>query len=381
MRTINGKNYTTREDLEKKIFGIEQYKLEKRSIKNLFLRFTSGTTRRMPVMLAVRIIFNKILLKFYDFSRPLLLIFSKNDHNFQWLQTTLNSYPKSPRVLVLTRKDIEHPLIAAAIADFGPEVIRATVSLSNFLVDKLYGKKISHFSERIKKIYMNGERPSEVFLEKMQEVFPKSESHLTYGMSEIGVIGIDCSYLTKKYPSDASRIFHPVQRVTVVERDQDDIGEIVVTTPELSNYLTGDAGRIIKERCGCGAEETLFHYGRVNYDIVNCAGAVFHRSEIDRVFSLLNDFVKDYYLEIKEVFGEGKTIGSVTIKIVPTAKLLAIKNSEDFVCDFVKKNLSLTKTRSLGDLIRDGIFLSPKVEFVSSFPLSDKKIRMKKVGV
>ena len=378
MKIIDGKTYTERQDLEKKVLGIEQYKPGHKSVKNIFIRFTSGTTRGLPVVLMVRIIFNKILLKFYDFSKPLILMFSKNDHNFQWLQTTLNNYPKSPRVLTLTRKDIEHPLIRSVIDDFQPEVIRSTVSLLNFFIDKLCRRR-AVFPKHIQKIYMNGERPSGALLNKIKEMFPKGEAHLTYGMSEIGVIGIDCGYLTKKYIADTSRSFHPVQRVSIVGPDRAGVGEILLTTPELNDYLTGDAGKIIKEECRCGARETLIHYGRIDYDIVNCVGAVFHRTEVERVFSYLGDYVKDYFLEIRDVFERGKTIGSVTIKVVPTGKLQTMENGTDFVCEFVKKHLQLSKTRCLRDLLSDGIFLPPKTVFVSSFPVSGKKIRMKKM--
>ncbi|MEK7567374.1 MAG: hypothetical protein AAB513_00425 [Patescibacteria group bacterium] len=380
MRTINNKKYTTKEDLQNKFFGIEEYKPGKTSVNGLFIKITSGTTRGIPSMVMVRVIVNKVLLNFLDkYSKACLLLHAKNSGKFRSISYFLTLGTKAPRVLSLDKKDIGHPLIGSMIDDFDPQMIDSTVSVLNFLIDKLYIKKTLSFPKKINKLYIASEAPSKEFLIKLKKMFPKSELRSYYAISETAYIGISCKHLIKKYKDNTFGVYHPIRPTSIVEPDQIGVGEISVYTRELSNYLTGDAGKLIKEKCRCGESRTLFLYGRINYDIVNCVGAVFHIKEVERVFSNLNSYVKDYLLEIKEIFEEGKTYGSVTIKIIPTIKLEIMENGQDFISEFVKKHLQLTKTRHLGDLIRDGIFLPPRVVYVTSFPDSAKKIRMRKI--
>ncbi len=380
MKIIRGKKYITREDLEHRLFGIWQYKPGK-LIKDLFVQATSGTTSGKPAIIAIRFILDKKLLAYYKdyYSRPLLLLLPNYCYSLLWAEVVLEHFKKA-RILTLNKRDMEHPLLYSILSEFEPEIIRSPIaSILNYLIDNL-PKDAFALVRKVKTIYMGGERPSSALLQKLRATFPESELKLHYGTVEIGIVGIHCSYLAKKYGDSAFRIFHPIKRLTIVEPDSEGVGEIAGFTPELPGYLTGDAGRLIKEKCRCGASETLFLYGRINYDLVNCVGAVFHISEVERVFLSLSDYVKDYYLEIKDVLAPGKTFGSVTISVVPTEKLRSMKNGEHFVCEFVRKHLQLTKTRYLGDLVRDGIFLPPKTVFVSSFPESGKKIRMRKVG-
>ncbi len=381
MKIIGGKKYTVKDDLQKSFFGIEQYRPGDRSSKNFFIRLTSGTTGGQPTMVASQFLGCKSRYEFFFFKslKRVLTISYKNNHDLRVVQTYLNHRSQATRTFCLSKRDMEHPLIFSVIDDFKPQLILSPPSLLNVFTDKLYGKVTGNFPKKIEKIHLAGEMLSRTYLNKFVYSFPKSEVKLFYSMSETSIIGTPCRYLTKKYKDDKFRIYHPVKAVSIVEPDQTGAGEISVYTPELSHYLTGDAGKIIKEKCKCGASETLFLYGRINYDIVHCVGATFHASEVERVFSLLGGLVKDYYLEIKEIFGEGKTFGSVTISIVPTQKLQIMKNCEDFVAEFVKKHLRLTKTRCLGDLVDAGIFLEPKISLVTSLPESGKKVRMRKV--
>jgi len=254
------------------------------------------------------------------------------------------------------------------------------VHILNFFIDKLHGKKVSAFNKTIEKIHISGEPPTQAFLIKLARKFPKSKIELRYAANELGTVAISCPYLEKRYRDEAFQAYHPVNPVSIVEANQDGVGEIAVFSPTLAHYLTGDAGKISKEKCRCGSTETLFLYGRMNYDIINCVGATFHIAEVERVFSLLRKYVADYYLEIREIFEEGKTLGSVTVKVVPTVKLQGMQDGEVFVSECIQKHLQLTKTRRLSDLVNAGIFFPPSILFVSSLLWPGKKIRMKKVN-
>lgn len=379
MKIINGKKYSTKEDTQKRFLGIENYEPRKKSLERLFIRISSGTTGGTPSILALKFTFGKALLNFFEYSKPLLVIVTKIGHQFIHVQTVLNCYAKPSRILVLSKKDIEHPLMSSVIADFGPQAIHSLVSPLNLFIDKLYGGKADMFSEKIKKVYISGEMAPKELLNKSKKIFPKGEIGFFYGIGEIGITGVSCRYLMNKYKNAKFVTYHPTKSVSIFKPSQDNIGEISVYSPTLHNFLTGDEGEIIKEKCRCGATETLCVHGRINYDIVNCIGAVFHILEVERVFSSLYSYVNDYYLEIKEVHGEGKTLGSVVIKVVPTAKLRAMDCGEKFISEFVQGTLQLTKTRSLGDLVKAGIFLPPIITYVSSLSSSGKKVRMRKV--
>ncbi|OGI30346.1 MAG: hypothetical protein A3G09_02640 [Candidatus Moranbacteria bacterium RIFCSPLOWO2_12_FULL_48_12] len=380
MKTIDGTLYTERKDLQTKMFGIECYAPGEKTVENLFVRMTSGTTGGSPATALLRFILNKAALAFYEYAKPLLVINARNSTGLLWAQIILNQYAKPTRILFLNKKDIEHPLISSVIADFQPRVIHSVVHILNFFIDKLHGKKVSAFSKKITKIHISGEPPTQAFLKKLARIFPKGKIELRYAANELGTIAIDCPYLAKRYRGEAFQAYHPVNPVSIVASNQNGVGEIAVFSPTLDHYLTGDAGKIIKEKCRCGSTETLLLYGRMNYDIINCVGATFHIAEVERVFSLLRKYVADYYLEIREIFEEGKTLGSMTVKAVPTVKLQGMQDGEAFVSECIQKHLQLTKTRRLNDLIDAGIFLSPSILFVPSLLWPGKKIRMRKVN-
>lgn len=385
MKTIDGIKFNTKEDLKSRFFGIENYKPGKPSVKKLFIRMTSGTTGGMPAMFLSSIETRTNLVKYYDriFSESLLIIMTKNFLLLQWGQFFFNHEADSPRILFLTKKDAEHPLISRVISDFQPKNIRTNVSILNFFTDKLSAGGYSYLLEDIKNLFLGGESLSIALYDKLKKFFPKSNIELVYASTEAHIMGSYCKYLSLKHKEDGFSIYHPTKTsanyVSVVERDEFGVGEIGVHTPILSDYLTGDAGKIIKEKCECGASETLFVYGRINYDIINCVGAVFQASDVEKVFSLLAGYVKDFRLEIRDVFEKGKTLGSLTIKVIPTEKLLSMENGGAYLSEFVKKRLKLTKTRSLSDLVDEGIFLQPEIIFASSFPESEKAVKMKKV--
>lgn len=383
MKTIDGKKYNTKEDLQGSFFGMEKYRPGHPSAKNLFIRMTSGTTGGAPTMILSRITYKRTLHNYYNenFSKPFLMFNPQNHFSLLREQLFFNHGPKSDRILFLGKRDIENPSVYSLVADFHPRIIRAHVSLFNFFVDKLFIRKEFNLLTDVQKVYLAGEMLSESLFDKFKKVLPKSDIKSEYSSIEAHLIGLSCKFLPDKHKRDKFLVYHPIKTgfVKIIQPDESGIGEISIKTRELAYYLTGDAGKIIKERCKCGASETIFLYGRINYDIVHCVGATFHASEIERVFSLLGDLVKDYYLEIKEVFGEGKTLGSLTISVVPTKKLQAMKEGGAFVREFIKNNLQLTKTRCLGELVGAGIFMPPNVLLVPSLPASGKKIRMRKV--
>ena len=208
-----------------------------------------------------------------------------------------------------------------------------------------------------------------------------AEIEMGYGISEApGGVGGHCRYLIEKYPKSLGRAYHPLLPVSIVELDEADVGEIAIRTQELGWYLTGDAGRLVSEPCVCGASQTLFVEGRINYDIVHCVGATVRTDLLEKAFSPLRNFVEEYSVEVREASHEERTVGAIAIAIVPTALLRSRADAEAFIAGEVAKTLQVTKTRTLDDLVRDGIFLPPAVSLVEALSRGNgKKVRLRKV--
>ena len=383
MRTINGISYRTKEDLEDSCVGLEQYQPGQPSVKDLFIRVTSGTSGTQPTVLVVSFaeVKKNILAKGRRlFAEPLLVVLPRNLSSVQWVQLFFDPAAESSRILFLSRRELEHPLLAKIIDEFQPRHVFSTVSLFDFLLDTLATRNGLSGLAAVERLFITGETLSHTVKQKFEALVPEAAIEMSYGISEVGGgVGAYCATLYKRHPDSFGRAYHPLLPLSIVEPDENGVGEIALTTRELGPYLTGDAGRLVAEPCACGATETLFVEGRINYDIVHCVGATFHAALVEKIFASLREYVEDYYLEIREVQGEGKTLGFVACTVVPTAKLRAMKNGVEYVCEFLEKNLQITKTQSLGDLVRVDIFMKPFITYAEILPKSVKYIRMRKV--
>ena len=382
MKVVNGIPYRTKEDLGDAFIGLERYKPGDPSVKDLFIRITSGTSGA-PTLLAVSFkeVKKNIFVKSRRlFAEPLLVVLPRNLSSVQWVQLFFDPAAEASRILFLSRRELEHPLLAKIVAEFQPRHVFSTVSLLSFLLDKLVLRDELCGLAAVKRLFLTGETLSKTMKKKFETLVPEADIEMSYGISEAGGgVGAHCTKLLERYPELFGCIYHPLIPLTIVEPDENGIGEIALTTSELGPYLTGDAGRLVHEACACGSQETLFVAGRINYDIVHSVGATFHAALVEKVFASLREYVEDYYLEIREVQREGKTLGFVACTVVPTAKLRAMKNGIEYMCEFLEKNLQITKTQSLGDLVRAGIFMKPAITYAEILPKSAKKIRMRKV--
>jgi hypothetical protein len=377
MRTIDGIAYKTKADLKGVFAGLEQYRPGDASVRNLFIRLTSGTSEGIPTMLVVSS--KKPEGPTPLFSKPFLFISGRNCLVLPQAQRFFDSNNPSD-FLFLGQRDREHPGVASVLRQFAPQQVFSFVSLFHSFIEQLAHRGEIEALGSVEWIMLAGEMISERIHRAIMGYLPRSRIDMRYSFSETaGSACVSCEALSAKYPSAFGRVYHPTMPITILEPDENGVGEIGIRTPELGNYLTGDAGRLVRETCACGAKDTLFIHGRINFDIVHAVGATFQLPLVEKTFDLLRDYVTDYYLEIREVEQEGKMMGSVTVTVVPTQKLLSLPDGVAYISNTLGRNLQLTRTRTLGELIRGGIFLPAKIAYTLALPVTGKKVRMRKV--
>lgn len=202
-----------------------------------------------------------------------------------------------------------------------------------------------------------------------------------YGHAETNNSGLGCDALYARYPEADFTVVHPIPsyEMWIKDPDPDGVGEIVVSTPDLPNYLTGDAGKIVEEPCACGATKTLHLFGRLNFDRFFCAGAVFHVAELDQIMKpFLENFIA-YRLEVTEHDDGVSKHGKAHLRLVPSPKMQNIKNPEFFFGNLVTRDLRVAPQKTLGDLIRFGSFDPLTVTLESERFPETKSVRLRKI--
>lgn len=380
-------NYLTRTDLNKKVYGIEQYIPGDTSMQEIGFGVTSGTTgNEVAVVIRTGKETNREYLKQHPKAKAYLRVSAKNISYINSANFFLR-YGDIRRLLFLDMKDVNQSFTPKLIEEFKPSDIYSTPSLFNYFIDILTKLNKSGVLSNVKKFMFGGEFMPQRLYEKIKNINPHIEIQSEYSTAEANYVGFGCHYLNEKYKNSAFRVLHPLegtkQAVSIINKDKENIGEIVLSTNELSRYKTGDLGEITNEECVCGSKKTLTLRGRRDHDIAHCVGATFLRSEIEYAFDKVEEYFKDYQVEVREVNDNLQTRGQVTFKIAPNNRLEEeLKKGEGIlhkIIDIVTKNLFITKTRNLAQLIDEGIFLYPSIEFVDPQPSTKKKIRLKRV--
>jgi phenylacetate-coenzyme A ligase PaaK-like adenylate-forming protein len=285
-------------------------------------------------------------------------------------------------VLYLAPEDLEGPHIADILHEFHPTILHGPPSLILKTIQKL-GSSVTHAFKSLGHIFFSGELLTRAQFSLIVEQLPSADLIHAYTVTEIGLSGTGCPTLTKKALGEdltCSKV-HPVSSYlyTILKPDDDGIGEIMLSKEGVGNYATGDMGKLEDELCPCGEARTLTIYGRYDFDLVHCAGATIHSSFLEDIFSDLSEYVRDFYAEVREIQTNIDTMGELTIYIVSTEKLRGMKKPEEFIKDHIARKLQVTKTRTLEDVVRDGIFYPPVIRIVDELPVMNKKIYLKKV--
>ncbi len=378
------KTYVTKEDLQGRVVGIENYIPGDPSTKDMAIKASSGTSGMGPTVVIEKIPVAAKQKAYFDRAHALIRLGGQTTSALAGTNM-LFRYAHMDRIMAIDSKDLKHPSIAHALAGFAATELY-TVPLS-FLRTAIHALRISPAAwafRRVVYIFLSGEWTSVREKRELQKNFPKLKEYVDdYGSAEAGSYAWSCKYLAQRYLQEGLLVFHPVlakKDLYLKDADSDGIGEIVVSTNELTDYRTGDAGKLISESCECGSKQTLVLFGRIDADYLNCAGATFALQEVDRVFESLVDMVVQYQMRVKEL-DDGVTLrGEIMIDITLTKEYAKQLKIESYIAEFVNRTLQVTPTRTLGELIASGIFLPTIVTTVKKIHMTDyKRSRLKKI--
>ncbi|MEX0652023.1 MAG: hypothetical protein WD509_00930 [Candidatus Paceibacterota bacterium] len=375
--------YLTKKDINKRIFGLEQYIPGSESVKDLSIKVTSGTSGYGPTVIVEKSAVEERTPRYLALlQNRLLRIGSQNANAYSSVNLALR-HSNVKMVLVPDAKDLEHPGIGKIIQMFEPtELYSAPPSYMILILQRLKLKKPFPFN-KLKYVFVSGGMVTTSLKDKIHALLPNLlECINEYGSAEGGSIAFSCPYLNTAYEDSDIPTFHPIptMNIHIINPDEHSgIGEVVLTTHELKNYRTGDAGKITTEECPCGLKQTLRLYGRIDYDIVSCAGAIFTLPEIDKIFSSLEETVRDYRIELKDVFDNLTLHGEITIRIVPTTHVDTPEQFKKEIVEKLARELYVTPTRTLEELVKDGIFFQPTVLLEDEIVHGRKEIHLKKI--
>jgi phenylacetate-coenzyme A ligase PaaK-like adenylate-forming protein len=262
--------------------------------------------------------------------------------------------------------------ITPLLADFAPDKILGIPSYVIHAAPYMDTKTRSN----VRAINVYGELLTKTLQDMIANFFPNAKMRSLYAISEVGAIStVSCDY------QEPNR-YHPRPGVTVEIHDPDTegVGDLLVSMRlnqiiPVQRYRTGDMAKMHEAPCPCGEKNTFEILGRRGYDYIKLVGVTLRQEECERVAKLLHAF-DDYRLEASNVAEGPRLKGKIILRIFRKdgvgTKDLAHEIGERF-----SRELYLTPTRTLADLVAEGICAPLSVEFVEEpFPQKHKDIKL-----
>lgn len=340
---------------------------------------TSGTTSGKPLLIpmsdfpaehldALSLILEKQDVRKILLLKPLGFVAMRT---FQWgRHKKLSKYP-------LILGDISNLELTAKIAsELEVDGIETTPSGLNFLLPFL--KEVYNLG-RIRFIRLSGEFTSEEKLAFFKSYFPNAYFDFDLGaMEAMGNTAFRCDYLNKNY---SPRFYHPKSNMlfeVINEKGQDageESGELVLSSLfkapfPLIRYKTGDLVSVKKFKCPCGRKYLMEIFGRIGHDSIRIGGITIYRHLLEQ--SLAKAFggkmKGDYELHIYEKVYKNRLTPALVLK-------LDTKVNPDFSSKVIK-NLQVSTSLTLENLIKEQVFAPLKIEIVGGFEKDYKKVKI-----
>jgi phenylacetate-coenzyme A ligase PaaK-like adenylate-forming protein len=345
----------------------EEMLAEERPAKELMIRITSGTSAAGPLM---RIFPVPQIARFGSSQRVLVLGGTRTLRLANALFQKSDGDEASATVLALDISDLA--ILERIIAEFSPDRV---VGLPSFVQRVFVGVEDSP-SQKVEQLLLFGERLSSGMREEFEKRFPRALIRIEYINAEMGRIGGFCPHLPLNH-------YHTLPKTPfmIYEPNSEGVGEIVVSqqlarSVYAEEYRTGDAGRIVKIDCPCGAEETFEMLGRIGYDYVRAGGAQLRIEEFERVAKDLDLYLQDFRAEVGQK--EGKWF--IRLRVYPRGTLLHDATTLELFRSQFEKKLFVTASRTLAELVREEDFFPLEVECANeSFPLGNKTVKLRRL--
>lgn len=262
--------------------------------------------------------------------------------------------------------------VTPLLADFAPQKILGVPSYVIHVAQ--YMDKETRSNVRAVNVY--GELFTKTLYDMITDFFPNGKLCSLYAISEIGAIStVSCDH------QEPNR-YHPRLGVTVEihDPDTDGAGDLLVSTrlnqtTLIPRYRTGDIAKIHEAPCLCGEKITFEILGRRGYDYIKLVGATLRQEECDRVAKVLGAF-DDYRLEASNVAEGSRLKGKIILRIFRKDGIGTSDLGRE-IGERFSRELFLTPTRTLADLVADGMCAPLSVEFVREpFPQKHKDIKL-----
>ncbi|MFA7309445.1 MAG: AMP-binding protein [Candidatus Paceibacterota bacterium] len=361
--------------------GIGRYKPGDPSIRKLRVVYSSGTTGAPK--LSIKRLENIPVSKrpaLSTFRDLVYLLGSDRLAVNHFTQMVLKRDMVVARFLAISAHDVSSDSSAETLRAFFPTEIVTTPVLFRSLVAHLKSRRALEALSSLKKIILTQSIVERSTYELAKKTCPHASLLTRYGSTETGRLGVSCAALSRaKFPRylGIATPLHPFAPVRIRRPDDRGVGELLVR--RFGRWVsTGDAALLENKKCSCGENVTLMLYGRLENDRVGCMGAMFLASEVERVCSSLSRYIKDYRVAVGER-GMKDPLGAVHLSVIPTPLMRTTRKTKDFVAKKFAQELRVTKSRTLAELIRDGIFQPVKVELVDEFPFTVKPLRLRRV--
>lgn len=260
----------------------------------------------------------------------------------------------------------------SVLADFGAEKMLGVPSYILHIAAYMDAQA----RQNVRSINVFGEFLTGTTISMLAEFFPNAKVRSLFAVSEIGAIStVSCDHQPLNF-------YHPRPgiEVGVYEPDEEGVGELLVSTRlnqtiPIERYKTGDSVRLHTGMCECGQTVTFEVLGRRGYDYLKVAGVTLRQEECERVAHALRAY-DDYRVEASSVQAEGQLKGKLVLHIVRRDGVGTEGLAREIGANF-SKALYLTPTRTLAQLIDDGVFVPIVVMFRDTpFPETNKNIKL-----
>jgi phenylacetate-coenzyme A ligase PaaK-like adenylate-forming protein len=329
---------------------------------------TSGTTGNEPLVVVSKYPLTSYE-RYADVIAPVNCLGSANARLIYTLASRHGMKSEHSRALTLDAADLNSRL-EQLLKEYKPDSIFGFVSF----VARVAEYVDTDTASRVRLLNLGGECLSPAVEKMLTVTFPNAHIRMAYIMREVGRVSKpSCEYQPRNH-------YHPIEGVTIEihEPDETGAGEILISKKargaDIVRYAPGDMARLIAGPCACGESVTFELLGRKGNDYVKLAGALLHRDEFDRVASRAALF-DDYRVEASSELRDGHLVGKIVMRVWSAGEISEPARKE--IQSRFTRELFLTPTQTLGQLVVQGIFLPLEVVVSDEpFPRKDKEIKI-----
>lgn len=252
------------------------------------------------------------------------------------------------------------------------DAIQASPSVLEAVIPYLRKEEVI---DLIRYVVIAGENLSQARFEHIKKAFKNAYFTFEYGLAEATLVGHTCSHLVD---NDERNLYHPISSHFYLEEiNSDKETELVITHLytkvdfPIIRYKTADVGKVIEEKCVCGANMKLKLFGRWGNNVIKVRGYSFYSEKMEKALEKAYKYLASFNCRLYIYdFKKKDILPKLILKVIP--KKESTKDIKVLVARELENNFYLGEDITLGDAIKKKIFSPLKVEFVESFENTPK---------